>query len=125
MDNVLIRFSQGSADGLCAQESLQAILVLASFDFKVSVLFEGHALALLKPCPFCESSDAQSGALLPFKPLVPIITSFEFYDLAGCYYLLDDQREHASHDYQAGGYTLQPVVLTADFLDQFDHVIHW
>lgn len=114
---VLIILTQNDQSNLNVNESVSALMLFASFDLNIHVLFKDAALSLL----------AEYGAIhdlmKPFlKPANKMVESFEFYDIEHLYVL---QKDQAHPLVKNSKHHLLPIDLTSDFIHQFDHIITW
>lgn len=115
--NVLIILTQSDQSQLNVNESIAALMLFASFNIPISILFKDAALSLLLTPHYIDES------LKHFlKPASKMVDSFEFYDIENLY-ILDQDTKHPL--VQASHHHVQPVQLDATFIHQFDHVITW
>lgn len=117
MKSVLIILTRNDQSSLDCNESISALMLFASFNLCIHVLFKDAALSLLTPHP---NPDQQLQQFL--KPSYKMVNSFEFYDIEHLYVLEQDQYhpllKHTPHH-------LQVIALNPQFLAQFDHIITW
>ena len=117
LKTVLIVLSQTDQSHINVNESVSALMLFASFDIKIHILFKDGGLSLL------DQSNAADSSLKEFlKPVSKMVESFEFYDIENLYVLKQDQ---AHPLVQCSTYDINPIELTHDFINQFDHIIHW
>ncbi|GAA5005826.1 hypothetical protein GCM10023206_10920 [Acinetobacter puyangensis] len=115
--NVLIVLTHNDQSQLNVNESIAALMLFASFNISISVLFKDAALSLLLS-PHCIDESLKQF----LKPTSKMVNSFEFYDIENLYILEKD----AQHPLiQASQHQVQPIQLNAQFINQFDHVITW
>ena len=114
---VLIVLTQQDQSQLSVNESLTALMLFASFDISIHVLFKDAGLSLLAQRKF---NDDYLKRFL--KPANKMVESFEFYDIEHLYILEKDQ--HLPFIKKAP-YTLLPIQLDSAFISQFDHIITW
>lgn len=114
---VLIILTQNDQSHLNVNESVAALMLFASFDLNIHVLFKDAALSLLA------AHTPINDLLKPFlKPANKMVESFEFYDIEHLYILQKD----LSHPLiQNSAHHLTPIELNAQFIHQFDHIITW
>lgn len=122
MKKILVILKQANLAHLQANESLSAIMVLATFGHQVQVLLQGAGLSLL------HSTVQYQMDKMPFKVASQMVESFEFYDLLP---ILIEQKNQNSvfvqqvlADEQAS-VALKFVELNTEFLAQFDLVFTW
>lgn len=117
LKTVLIVLSQNDQSHLNVNESVSALMLFASFDIKVHVLFKDAALSLLQPS---EQINEQLKSFL--KPVSKMVESFEFYDIEHMYILKQDLNHPIV---KTCNYELQSTEFSSAFIKQFDHIIHW
>jgi sulfur relay (sulfurtransferase) DsrF/TusC family protein len=115
--NILIILTQNDQSQLNVNESISALLLFASFNLSISVLFRDAALSLLQ---------------MPAQPTTPLqhflksgskmVQSFEFYDIENLYILTKDQ---AHPLVKSSTHNLMTTQLDRAFIQQFDHIITW
>lgn len=117
MKTVLIILSHNDQSQLGVNESIAALMLFASFNIKIHILFKDAALSLLSAPSLIDEKLKQF-----IKPAHKMVQSFEFYDIDQMYIL------HSAADHplvQGCNLNLQAIRLSAEFLLQFDHVINW
>lgn len=117
MKKILIILSQSDQSQLNVNESISALMLFASFNIQISVLFRDAALSLLHTAP---SSNLQLQHFL--KSTIKMVQSFEFYDIEQLYILNKDAQHPLVKNSQ---YTLINTEIDAHFIAQFDHIITW
>lgn len=122
MKKILVILKQANLTHLQANESLSAIMVLATFGHQVQVLLQGAGLSLL------HSTVQYQMDKMPFKVASQMVESFEFYDLLPILIEQKDQNsvfvQQVLADEQAS-VELEFVELNTEFLAQFDLVFTW
>lgn len=117
MKKILIILSQNDQSQLNVNESISALMLFASFNIQISVLFRDAALSLLHIAP---SSNPQLQHFL--KSTAKMVQSFEFYDIEQLYISNRD----AHHPLiKSCSYSLISTEIDAHFIAQFDHIITW
>lgn len=115
--SVLIILSKNNQSDMTVNESIAALMLFASFDINISVLFKEAALSLL--ANLSPSNDELKSFL---KPANKMVESFEFYDIENLYVLEKDQQHPlVKHSQQQ----LQAAKISPEFMAQFDHIIYW
>jgi sulfur relay (sulfurtransferase) DsrF/TusC family protein len=114
---VLIILTQNDQSQLNVNESLAALMLFASFNIKIHILFKDAALSLLRTPALIDSKLKQF-----IKPGYKMVESFEFYDIEQ-FYILQSDAQHALLTQPV--VPLQSMQLNSLFLQQFDHVITW
>lgn len=114
---VLITLTKNNQSHLNVNESIVALMLFASFDIKIHVLFRDAALSLLT-----QETSANLKLSTFLKPANKMVESFEFYDIEHLYILKKDQHHPLL---QNSTYELTPIVLDHHFIQQFDHLITW
>lgn len=115
--SVLIILTGHNQNNLTVNESISALMLFASFDIKISVLFKDAALSLLV------DTTALNNELKAFlKPANKMVESFEFYDIENLYILEKDQLHPLVQQSQQ---ILQAIQFSPQFITQFDHLISW
>lgn len=117
MKSVLIVLSQKDQSHLQVNESLAALMLFASFNLNIHVLFKDAALSLLA-APKQPDIDLKQF----LKPAFNMVESFEFYDIEHLYILQQDQ--HLPY-IQNSPFALTAIHWCNDFIRQFDHIIWW
>ena len=117
MKTVLIILSKNDQSQLGVNESIAALMLFASFNIKIHILFKDAALSLLSTPSLIDEKLKQF-----IKPANKMVQSFEFYDIDQMY-ILHSAAQHAL--VKASSFNLQAITLSAEFLLQFDHVIYW
>lgn len=116
MKSVLVILTQANLNTVQVHESLSATMVLATFGCNVKVLLQDAALSLLN------SDQAFESLKHAFKLASNLVDSFEFYDLSPIWIETRNQSsifvQHTSHE-------IEWIELTADLIQQFDHVLYW
>lgn len=116
MKKVLFILSHSECSHLNVNESVQALLLLASYGLEIHVLFRQAGLSLLSHADF-------DVADLPFlKSTAKMVQSFEFYDIEHLYVSRD---EHMHPWVQQSNLELNFVDVNRDFFQQFDHVLQF
>ena len=116
--SVLIILNCHNQSDLTVNESMSALMLFASFDIKISVLFRDAALSLLN-----RATQQSAYGLKDFlKPANKMVESFEFYDIEQLY-ILKEQQDHPL--VPASPYPLTAINLDREFMMQFDHMISW
>lgn len=117
MRTVLIILSKSDQSAITVNESLSALMLFASFDINIHVLFRDAGLSLLR------NPATPNPQLKHFiKPASKMVESFEFYDIEHLY-VLDQDRNHPL--LKDCPHSLQTITLDQAFIAQFDHIIHW
>ena len=117
MRTVLIILSKNDQSAINVNESLSALMLFASFDINIHVLFRDAGLSLLV------NHTTPNPQLKHFiKSASKMVESFEFYDIEHLYILSKDRQHPLLKDCK---YALQEVTLDQAFIAQFDHIIHW
>ncbi len=114
--SVLVILTQNDQSHRNVNESIAALMLFASFNISIAILFKDAALSLLA------SHDFNQDLKLFLKPSCKMVDSFEFYDIENLYILNQDKSHHLV---QASLHQLQTIDLTSAFIQQFDHVITW
>lgn len=117
LKTVLIVLSQNDQSHINVNESVSALMLFASFDIKIHVLFKDAGLSLLN-----QASKADDLLRNFLKPVSKMVESFEFYDIDHLYLLTKDQHHPLV---QKSTYDLQTISLDSSFIQQFDHILHW
>lgn len=117
MKTVLIILTKNDQSQLGVNESVAALMLFASFNIRIHILFKDAALSLLSTPSLIDQKLKQF-----IKPAHKMVQSFEFYDIDKLYILDSDaQLAHCL----GTNLQLQAIRLDAVFLQQFDHVISW
>lgn len=115
--SVLIILTGHNQSDVTINESISALMLFASFEINISVLFKDAALSLLV------GTTAINDELKAFlKPANKMVESFEFYDIDNLYILKKDQQHPLVQQSQQ---QLQAIQLSPQFMAQFDHLITW
>ena len=116
MRTVLIILSKNDQSAINVNESLSALMLFASFDINIHVLFRDAGLSLLA------AQTTPNPQLKHFiKPASKMVESFEFYDIEHLY-ILDTDKKHPL--LKNCKYELEKITLDQAFIAQFDHIIH-
>lgn len=119
---VLIILTQNDQRNLNVNESISALMLFASFNISISVLFKDAGLSLLRHLAPASKYDAQQQLKDFLKPCAKMIESFEFYDIEHLHVLSSD----AHHPLVSQcSFDLQPIQLDQQFIQKFDHVLTW
>lgn len=117
MKSVLIILTQKDQHNLQVNESIAALMLLASFNLSISVLFKDAALSLLAADHVVDDQLKQF-----LKPAYKMVESFEFYDIEKLCVLEQDRQYPLLADCV---YQLHYIELNSQFIQQFDHVLTW
>ncbi|KAA8734827.1 hypothetical protein F4V57_03440 [Acinetobacter qingfengensis] len=117
MKTVLIILTQNDQSQLNVNESIAALMLFASFNINIHILFKDAALSLLNPANVIDEKLKQF-----IKPTAKMVESFEFYDIENFYVLNIDKTHPLVKNTHI---QLQFIDLSADFIQQFDHIITW
>ncbi|MFB2537929.1 MULTISPECIES: hypothetical protein [unclassified Acinetobacter] len=116
MKKILFILTKSERSHLNVNESINALLLMASYDLQVSVLFQDAALSLLaQPVQRNVSPDRDF-----LKSAVKMVAGFEFYDIENLYVLSQDQHNHLI---KSSPYHIQAIDFNQQFISEYDHII--
>ncbi|WP_436860407.1 hypothetical protein [Acinetobacter haemolyticus] len=116
MKSVLVILTQPNLTSLQINESLSAIMVLATFGISVKVLLKDAALSLLNDQLTFDSIQHA------FKIASNMVESFEFYDLTP---LFIETKNQQLDIVQNSEQEIEFIELNPELIQSFDHVLYW
>lgn len=112
----LVIINQANLTHLKSNETLSAVMVLATFGVDIDILLQDAGLSLLN------DKIQFNSALHPFKVASNLVESFEFYDLLP---ILIEQKNQSHPFVISSNIETQAIELNSTFIQQYQHVLYW
>lgn len=116
MKKILVILSHANLNHLNCNESISALMVLATFGHEIQVLLTGAGLSLLKDDIIFNKHTSL------FKPASNMVESFEFYDLLP---ILIEQKDQYHPFVLNTQLETKVIELNSTFIQSYQHILYW
>lgn len=113
---ILIIISQANLTHLKSNETLSAVMVLATFGLDIDILLKDAGLSLLN------DKIQFNSAIHPFKVASNLVESFEFYDLLP---ILIEQKNQFHPFVKFSQIETKIIELNSALIQQYQQVLYW
>lgn len=116
MSKILVIITQANLNQLNVNETLSAVMVLATFGIETNVLLQDAGLSLLNDKIQFDT------AKHPFKVASNLLESFEFYDLLP---VLIEEKYQANPFVKNSQIETKHIIFNDEFIQQYQHVLYF